>query len=126
MQKDDQLAVNKAVVRRWIEARNASDLEAALALWTEERHVWLRERFAAFSTAFPDIHITVEEIIAEGDKVVLRFTLRGTHLGVWAGLAATGRKVTWAVTDIYTLKDGKLAGLVRAAPDLKALLSANG
>jgi len=115
---------NKAIAMRWIDARNASDLDAALALWTDDRHAWLRERFSAFSAAFPDIHLAVEDTIAEGDKVVLRFTLTGTHLGVWAGIPATGKKVTWAVTDIYTLRGGKLAALVRAAPDLKAQLSA--
>ena len=45
-------------------------------------------------TAFPDIHFTIEDIIAESDKVVTRFTRRSTHTGEFMGIAPTGKKVT--------------------------------
>ena len=45
-------------------------------------------------TAFPDFHTTVEDIIAEGDKVVQRFTARGTHKGEFMGIPPTGKQVT--------------------------------
>ena len=45
-------------------------------------------------TALPDFHTTVEDIIAEGDKVVQRFTARGTHKGEFMGIPPTGKKVT--------------------------------
>jgi len=57
--------------------------------------------------AFPDIQMTVEDVIGEGDKVVVRYTARGTHSGVFQGIAPTGRKVTWAGINIYRVEGGK-------------------
>jgi predicted ester cyclase len=122
-QKADLLEANKAVVRAWVGARNANDLEAALAVWTEDNRGRVTKGFAAFGAGFPDIHITMEEIIAEGDKVVLRFKMHGTHLGTWAGVPATRKPVSLVGIDIYTVKDGKLADVVRSMPNLKAMLS---
>lgn len=61
------------------------------------------------NAAFPDWQVTVEDIIAEGDKVVARATGQGTHRGEYMGIPATGRrvKVTWIA--IYRVADGKLA-----------------
>ncbi|MFO7632480.1 MAG: ester cyclase [Caldilinea sp.] len=112
---------NKALARRWIEARNRSDLDAALACWAEDAHDWLSKAFNRFTVAFPDIHITIDEIIAERDKVVLRWTLTGTHRGVWRTVPATGNLVEWHATDIYTIVDGRLASLVRGADSLELL-----
>jgi len=109
---------NKALIRRWIEARNSSDLEAALALWVNEMHERLTHAFNQFTQAFPDLHVTIEEMIAEGDKVVLRWTMTSTHRGVWHGIPATGNPVKWNATDIYTVSNGKLASNVRAADSL--------
>ena len=79
---------NKALIRRWIEARNSSDLEAALALWVNEMHERLTHAFNQFTQAFPDLHVTIEEMIAEGDKVCVRWMYRATVKGKQA--AATG------------------------------------
>ncbi len=62
----------------------------------------------ALRAAFPDIEMTVEDIIGEGDKVVVRYTARATHSGVFQSIAPTGRKVTWAGINIYREKDGKV------------------
>jgi len=52
---------------------------------------------ASLKTAFPDLRVTVEDLIAEGDQVAARVSVRGTHKGVLLGrLAATGRSATWA------------------------------
>lgn len=59
--------------------------------------------------AIPDIHATIEDMIAEGDKVVARFTLRGTHKGEFLGVPATGRSISVAVINIYRFEDGKIA-----------------
>jgi steroid delta-isomerase-like uncharacterized protein len=61
------------------------------------------------NTAFPDWHVTLDDVIAEDDKVVARATGRGTHQGPFMGVAATGKLVatTWIVT--YRITDGKLA-----------------
>jgi predicted ester cyclase len=65
-----------------------------------------REEFGIhFYNAFPDLSHTIDEILADGDKVVLRLTDYGTHLGEFMGIPPTGKKVQWPVTSIYRLKD---------------------
>ena len=59
-------------------------------------------------TGFPDISITIEDLVAEEDKVVVRTTWRGTHLGAYDGIAPTGKQVTRTMIQIFHLKDGKL------------------
>jgi predicted ester cyclase len=59
-------------------------------------------------TAFPDIHFTVEDLIAEDDKVVVRVTFRGTHQGIFMGIAPTGRQVTGIGVELARLADGKI------------------
>lgn len=53
-----------------------------------------------FRTAFPDIHSTIEDIVAEGDKVATRATLRGTHRGEFMGIAPTDKKINVAVSGL--------------------------
>jgi C-1 hydroxylase len=62
----------------------------------------------AFFKGFPDWIETVEDIIAEGDKVWVRFTGRGTHTGKWRGLPPTGKKVTFRGVQIWRLVEGKV------------------
>ncbi len=58
-------------------------------------------------SAFPDVQITLEDLIAEGDKVVARWTGRGTHRGEFMGTPATNKQVTLAGIDIYRYAGGK-------------------
>lgn len=58
--------------------------------------------------AFPDFHNTIDDLIAEGDKVVARLTYRGTHKGELFGIAPTGRQVTYAGIAIFRIVDGKI------------------
>ena len=111
---------NKATIRRWIAARNAHDLEGRGVLAAAER-AELRRAFAAITVAFPDVRITPEELIAEGDKVVVHWTLRGTHRGPFRGLPPTGRLVAWPGVDVYTVVAGQITELVRAADTLALL-----
>lgn len=69
----------------------------------------LGESFQRFRSTFPDLHITIEEMVAEGDLVAARWTATGTHAGNLAGIAATGNAVRWGGTDVYRLVDGKVA-----------------
>ena len=67
------------------------------------------QRVTTIRTAFPDIQYTVEDEIAEGDKVVHRLTGRGTHQGQFLGIPPTGKQVTWTVIAIYRIAGGKIA-----------------
>ena len=58
--------------------------------------------------AFPDLSSTVEDIIAEGQKVMVRFIVRGTHLGMFRGLPATGKKIEVGGIGIYRCGGGKI------------------
>ena len=58
--------------------------------------------------AFPDFHNTIEELIAEGDKVVARLTYTGTHRGELFGIRPAGKRVAYAGVAIYLLQDGKI------------------
>ncbi len=60
-----------------------------------------------FRSAFPDIVVTLEDEVAEGDKVVTRGVFAGTHTGEFMGIPATGRKVTIKYLDIWRLENGK-------------------
>lgn len=63
------------------------------------------------TTAFPDLQVTIEDLIAEGDKVVARVTVRGTHRGTLMGrIAPTGKSVTWTGIDIFQIADGQIVG----------------
>jgi predicted ester cyclase len=56
----------------------------------------------------PDLHETIEDINAEGDKVWVRITYSGTHTGEWFGLAPTGKKITTKMFAVYRIVNGKL------------------
>jgi steroid delta-isomerase-like uncharacterized protein len=63
---------------------------------------------AANSAAFPDLRWTVEDMVAEGDTVAVRYTMTGTHQGTFAGVAATGTAVRAESMTFYRLADGKI------------------
>jgi predicted ester cyclase len=77
-----------------------------LAPGREDMKRWV----SAFRRAFPDLRAIVEDEIAEGDTVVLRLTLSGTHEGEFLGVLPTERPVTWQVMTIQRIgPDGKIA-----------------
>ena len=61
-----------------------------------------------FRTAFPDFHYTVEDEIAEGDKVVVRLTARGTQNGSFLGMPPSGKQATWSEIHIARMSSGKV------------------
>jgi predicted ester cyclase len=67
----------------------------------------LKEVFARLHRAFPDLHVTVEDLIAEGDKVVGRNTVTGTHQGEYMGRPPTGRPVTCNEIFIFRFARGR-------------------
>ena len=64
---------------------------------------------SAFRAAFPDTHATIEDQIAEEDKVAMRFTVRARHRGAFQGLPPTGKQVLLSGIDIQRIADGKVA-----------------
>lgn len=68
----------------------------------------MKQALPMFRAAFPDMRLTVEEMIAEGDKVVDRVTVRGTHEGELMGIPASGKQVEFTETHISRIADGKI------------------
>jgi predicted ester cyclase len=66
-----------------------------------------RQVVGMLRTAFPDLHFTIEELIAEGDTVVGRVTMSGTHQGPLIGIAPTGRAIRQAQAHFVRFRDGK-------------------
>jgi steroid delta-isomerase-like uncharacterized protein len=72
-------------------------------------------------SGFPDIQWTLEEMIAEDDKVAARFTMRGTHQGTFFGVPPTGKKIAVQAMNFYRLSGGQIVEQ-RGQPDLLGLL----
>ena len=99
---------NKALIRRYFEALSGKDKPAAVVnrYITDEE---LKHHIAQFEVVFPGYQLTAEDMIAEGDKVVVRSTFHGTHKGDWMGIPPTGKQVTMPLILIYRIADGKIA-----------------
>ena len=126
---------NKDLIRRVIdEAFNDGDLDVvAEALATDylDHQAGAAaprgpEAFRGFVVAFratlPDVAVTVEDLVAEGDRVALRVTWRGTQLGPLGGVLATGLAVEFAGYHVYRFEDGKVAEHWGLQDDLGLLL----
>lgn len=59
--------------------------------------------------AFPDLQATIDEMIAEGEKVMVRWTQSATHIGEFVGIPSTGKRLTWSGINIFRVVDGKIA-----------------
>jgi len=64
--------------------------------------------FTMIRAAFPDLRVTVEDMVAEGDKVVARGTFSGTHKGEFMGIAPTGKQMTVGLIEILRIAGGKM------------------
>jgi len=67
-----------------------------------------KQQSVLFTTAFPDLCFTIEEMIAEDEKVVCYWTMTGTHQGEFQGIPATGRKISWDGVTIHHITNGKI------------------
>ena len=81
--------------------------------------------FAGVVAAFPDAHITINDIFGQGDQVVVRVVVSGTQDGAILGIPASGRFVQWDGVDIYRLSDGKISN-IWAGDDWTAILNDTG
>jgi predicted ester cyclase len=68
----------------------------------------LQENIPEYRRACPDMRLTVEELVAEGDAVVVRWTLTGTHLGEYEGVAPTNKAIKTTGITIYHFANGKI------------------
>ena len=68
-----------------------------------------RQSFTLFRTAFPDLHSTLEHVVAEGDMVATRWVNHATHKGIYMGIVPTDKQVSWTSSSIYRIVDGKIA-----------------
>jgi steroid delta-isomerase-like uncharacterized protein len=85
---------------------------------TREGH---KQFLVALRQAFPDLQIKIEDQIAERDKVVTRWTARGTHQGEFAGIPPTGKQVVMTGIDIDRIANGKLVECWTKSDDLSML-----
>ena len=101
---------NKATVRRLIaEVLNGGRLDVIDELYAPELAAGARRWIAPFRASFPDVHMEVVDLIAEGDKVVGRFRCSATHLGEWLGHAPTGRRFERVdEVSIFRFRDGRI------------------
>lgn len=111
---------NKTVVRRFLEAFNAGDLEGVAAVCAPQIVVHnsgapdplnldgFRQLAGGFLAAFPGGIHTIDDMIAADDKVVTRVTYRGTHAGDLMGIPPTGKQVAVSAMIIDKLADGKI------------------
>lgn len=67
----------------------------------------LKQSFADFFAGLPDLRVTVQEMIAEGDIVVARFTAEGTHTGTMFGVPPTGKRITMHGIDMVRVRNGR-------------------
>jgi steroid delta-isomerase-like uncharacterized protein len=112
---------NKALMRRFYEEvfnnKNTDGLDAFLFPTIIDRSIppdvpggieGVRQTIAMLLTAFPDLNLTLEDIIAEGDRVVVRWTMRGTHQGASLGMPPTGKQFTMPGISLARLDSGKV------------------
>lgn len=69
----------------------------------------VREYFAAVRAGFPDLRVTLEDMLVEGERVAVRTTWRGTHLGEYEGVAPTGKTVSRSLIQIFHFADDLIA-----------------
>jgi predicted ester cyclase len=101
---------HKAVVRRLVEeVLNGGRLELIDELYAPGLAPAARRWIAPFRASFPDVHMEIVDLVAEGDQVVGRFTCSATHLGEWLGHAPTGRRFERVdEVSIFRFRDGRI------------------
>ena len=112
---------NKEIARRWMQALNTRELDAfdeiiaadgvihfapslKLVLHGPEEY---RQALGVYLAAFPDCHFTTNDIVAEGDKVVVHWTFSGTHTADFIGIAPTGKKITNPGVTLMSFANGQ-------------------
>jgi predicted ester cyclase len=102
---------NKDLVRREQEElwNHTGELDAADELFAAEQAEAAKQEAADFRQGFPDVVSTIEDLIAEGDKVVARWRSRATHEGNYMDIPPTGNRVEFTGISVYRIEGGKIA-----------------
>lgn len=112
-------AEKEALIHQLLDLIDERKLDAAFQLYAED-YIYhgpggqelrgrdgIRGLWDVYLTGFPDLSSTVEDMISQGDKLVLRWTIRGTHTGEFLGVPASNRKITLPITEIFRIADGQ-------------------
>lgn len=100
---------NKEMIRRQIEeVWNQHNASKIADFWGDETLAQITHTHEELITAFPDTHLTIDDLLAEGDKVVLRATISGTHEGALHGIPPTHKQVQFMAMRIFRIADGKI------------------
>jgi steroid delta-isomerase-like uncharacterized protein len=128
------LEANKALMLRFVEFINTASEPLAAELIAPDAHFYVPGQVeplrgpAGYLTivqmmrgGFPDIQWTLENLVAEGDQVAARFTMRGTHQGPFFGVPPTGKPIVVPASNFYRLAAGQIVE-EHGQPDLLSLL----
>jgi len=121
------LEKNKAIIRKWTETCNKKNLAAFDELIAPDVVDYthqirglenIKQLFTMLIKGFPDFQFTIEDMIAEGDKVWVRFKETGTHKGEYLGLAPTGKKIAVTAVHNFRIVNGKVVEDFSVSDDL--------
>jgi steroid delta-isomerase-like uncharacterized protein len=123
-QSQDQagLKAMKSIVNRWVEVVNSGTLDGIGSVWAEDCVVHaggglpevhgvanVGGLLTAYRVALPNVHITTENLVAEGDQVAARFTTRGRHDGEFLDIPATGVSIEISGFGLFRIANGRIA-----------------
>jgi steroid delta-isomerase-like uncharacterized protein len=113
-------ASNEAVIRKVLKLIDERNLDEAFELYAPD-YIYhgpggqelrgrdgVRGLWELFLRGFPDLTSTVYDVISQGDKLVMRWSVKGTHTGEFLGIAPTNNKMTLPVIEIFSVADGQL------------------
>ena len=125
---------NKAIIRRMTEEfYNQGNIERADDFFADtyvhhdpaspqvRDRDGLKETVRAFRAGCPDLHVTSDDLVAEGDQVTKRWTIHATHTGDLAGLPPTGKRIALSGLELFRLADGKIVECWSAYDNLSLL-----
>ena len=112
---------NEAIIRQVIALIGERNLDDAFELYAQDYiyhgpggqelrgRAGIRGLWEVWLEAFPDLHSTVEDVVTEGDKIVMRWRIEGTHTGEFLGVPASNAKINVGVTGMFRVENGQLA-----------------
>jgi steroid delta-isomerase-like uncharacterized protein len=120
-----------ALVQRWFEEGfNQHHLNVVDELFAERVLIngqglprdAIKQNMSRHLSGFPNLHVELDDVIAEGDKVDVWYTVAGTHRGAFEGVAPTGKRVTWTGVDSFRIEGDRISE-ARFLYDLHSLLT---